>query len=168
MEQMRQDVENISTLSAEDRERLRNTSEDDLILFRHGFGTGLRNGFRSQLYPGLYAFCCDLVQQSGAVIAALAYACSKLRLDSGSRLAAGNLVWLRHTSVLLIPFTACIAMLDSGAACWQVFSEFVGVQRDLRLGRGLSLADLPEPPDFPPVGSIRANSGCFDVFKLRH
>jgi hypothetical protein len=65
MERMRQDVNDIiSGLSPEDRERLRNTSEEDLILFHHGFGTGLRNGFRSQRYPGLFAFCSELVQQS--------------------------------------------------------------------------------------------------------
>ena len=35
----------ISSMSEEDKEALRNTPEQDLILFHHGFGTYLRNEF---------------------------------------------------------------------------------------------------------------------------
>jgi hypothetical protein len=63
---MRKDVEEIiRELSEENRERLRRTSEDDLILFHHGFGTGLRNALRQNRFPGLSAYCHDVVKRSG-------------------------------------------------------------------------------------------------------
>jgi hypothetical protein len=63
---MRQDVDEIiSSWSAEDRERFRTTPEKDLILFHHGFGTGLRNAFRQNRFPGLSAYCHQGVEASG-------------------------------------------------------------------------------------------------------
>jgi hypothetical protein len=65
-ERMRQEVDEIiASCSAEDRERFRSTPEKDLILLHHGFGTGLRNGFRQNRFPGLFTFCHETLKQSG-------------------------------------------------------------------------------------------------------
>ena len=63
---MRRDVRRIiDELALEDRERLRVTPESELILLHHGFGTSLRNVFRSNRFPGLSDYCHDAVKRSG-------------------------------------------------------------------------------------------------------
>jgi hypothetical protein len=65
-ERMRQEVaEIIASWSKEDRERFRSTPEKDLILFHHGLGMGLRNGFRQNRFHGLFTFCHKTLKQSG-------------------------------------------------------------------------------------------------------
>ena len=63
---MRRDVRRIiDELAVEDRERLRATPEGEVTLLHHGFGTSLRNAFRSNRFPGLSAYCHDAVKRSG-------------------------------------------------------------------------------------------------------
>jgi hypothetical protein len=62
---MRWDVRRIiRDLTSEQRELLRATPESGLILFHHGFGTGLRNGFRHGRYRGLMSYCYSAVKRS--------------------------------------------------------------------------------------------------------
>ncbi len=66
IELMRQEVDQIiASWSSEDRELFRSTPENDLILFHHGFGTGLRNGFRQNRFPGLFTYCSETLKASG-------------------------------------------------------------------------------------------------------
>jgi hypothetical protein len=63
---MRRDVRRIiEGLAVEDRARFRATPESELILLHRGFGTGLRDAFRSNRFPGLSAYCHEAIRRRG-------------------------------------------------------------------------------------------------------